>query len=146
MTTRTIDNVIRAAVLAVAVLTIGVTAVVSPGCAGRQVRENVLQPSIQPSIDPIREWATVAIASLEGDAQDEARVLLNQWTTAGRSGDRGLIRSQAVPLWPSVRAFAIAGIRVLEEAEEVGPGVADSFRENVAVFAEAQAVLAERVD
>lgn len=109
------------------------------GCASRQISTSVVAPALGSSATPIAGWAMVELDAAEaadGVSRSEDRALVYEWADAVRSADAAVIRSEAVPLWPYVRSWAVAGVTRLEDSGRAGPLVADSFRENIAVFAE----------
>lgn len=136
-------SVFRVIVVAIAFVSVAVSL---PACAGRSVREAVVLPALGPSVDPIAAWAAVYLETLPVDDAASSRAVLAEWSAAVSGGDRAAIRDRALPLWPAVRSWSLAGVTTLEDRGQIGPGVADSYRENLLRFAQAIGVVSERLE
>lgn len=138
------SHVARIVAFAVAIVVICGAVGIMPSCAGRHAREQVLVPTLRPSVDPIARWARAYAATLPANEAETAESVIGSWSAAVASGDIDRVAEDGAALWPLVRSYAVGGVSVMEDAGQVGPLSADSFRENIAAFAEALAVSVER--
>lgn len=124
----TVSYLVAAVLLAVATL-----AFIPPGigCTGKAARDDVLAPAVASSSVGFEWDVRAGIATLPAAEQEAANDAADDFFLAVRSEDRARMLFDAVPLWPSVKAWALAGINAKVAARSISDGVAESLRERV---------------
>lgn len=120
------------------------------GCAGKIARDEVLTPALRLAADGVREevFRGLADAVSDGDITPaESNSMSTQvaglWFAIAQQ-DREAI-AERIPVWETVRPFAVRGVQDRVDDAEIGAGGASSRLERIQLFGEALTRLSERI-